>query len=315
MVTTTNPGSNSSAATARPAVVALMRGLVDYAGLFPPAALALDDAVGRYARHRRGPHAWILGRFIVPATRLGELGRVWRALPPDERGDGPWRLSVLGTPPYGRVVDDVGLFRSDQAGPEAGLQVESIELLAATPAEARRAVAAGLAQGLQVFVECGTNGDAGLMLPAIREAGGAAKIRTGGTTARAIPAVPDVAGFLEACARLGLPFKATAGLHHAVRGDHALSYESGAPHATMHGFLNLFLAAALAQSEHVDADRLAAILQEADPGAFRLDHAAIGWQTHRLEIGRLEAARHLALSFGSCSFDEPVESLHALDWL
>ena len=60
-----------SAGSSRP----LLRwGLIDYAGLFPPAALAMDDAVGRYARPTgAGRDAWMLGRFIVPASRLGEF--------------------------------------------------------------------------------------------------------------------------------------------------------------------------------------------------------------------------------------------------
>src|SRR5712692_7899442 len=55
------------------ALRALLSGLIDYAGLFPPAQLSLQDAVSNFVRYARGPHAWMLGKFVVPAAQLGEL--------------------------------------------------------------------------------------------------------------------------------------------------------------------------------------------------------------------------------------------------
>ena len=52
------------------AVTAALAGLVDYAGLFPPAGLPLDVVVDQYGRYRAGRHAWMLGRLVVPADRL-----------------------------------------------------------------------------------------------------------------------------------------------------------------------------------------------------------------------------------------------------
>ena len=53
---------------------ALLSGVVDYAGLFPPAGLPLDQAIRNYARYRQGSDAWMLGRFVIPAARLAEFG-------------------------------------------------------------------------------------------------------------------------------------------------------------------------------------------------------------------------------------------------
>ena len=69
-----------------PSARALLAGLVDYAGLFPPAALSMDDAVAEYARWRRSPEAWMLGRFVLPAARLAELGRAADAHLPESGG-------------------------------------------------------------------------------------------------------------------------------------------------------------------------------------------------------------------------------------
>ena len=52
---------------------AFFREIVDYAGLFPPAQLALDAAIQNYARYPQQPDAWLLGRFICPAPKLDQL--------------------------------------------------------------------------------------------------------------------------------------------------------------------------------------------------------------------------------------------------
>src|SRR5262245_12202115 len=71
---------------------ALLSGIVDYAGLFPPAKLPLDQSIRNYARYRQDPDAWMLGRFICPAARLAELA------PFDElfRASPPFAFSALG---------------------------------------------------------------------------------------------------------------------------------------------------------------------------------------------------------------------------
>ena len=73
---------------------ALLAGLIDYAGLFPPAGLAMEAAVAAYASHRRGPERWILSRFVVPVARLGEFEAALGKLDPAARGDGPWEGSA-----------------------------------------------------------------------------------------------------------------------------------------------------------------------------------------------------------------------------
>jgi hypothetical protein len=57
----------------RRSLKALLTGVVDYAGMFPPAQLALAPAIRNYARYRTEPEKWMLGRFICPAVKLGDL--------------------------------------------------------------------------------------------------------------------------------------------------------------------------------------------------------------------------------------------------
>jgi hypothetical protein len=139
-----------------------------------------------------------------------------------------------------------------------------------------------------------------------------AKMGTGGVKPEAIPSVAEVAAFILACADRRLAFKATAGLHHPVRAEHALTYEPDAPRAVMHGFLNVFLAACFAWhgDRHIEP-----ILAETDPGAFRFDERA-RWRNRSLEADQVRDARtHFAHAFGSCSFEEPVRDLEALGLL
>ena len=53
----------------------LLAQIVDYAGLFPPADLPMDQAVANYAAYRQDPGAWMLGRFVVPVARLDEFAQ------------------------------------------------------------------------------------------------------------------------------------------------------------------------------------------------------------------------------------------------
>jgi hypothetical protein len=146
----------------------------------------------------------------------------------------------------------------------------------------------------------------------VKEAGSFAKIRTGGITPDAIPSLENVSEYILACAERRLPFKATAGLHHPIRSIHRLTYEQGAPAASMHGFINVFLAAAFAwHGERHILD----ILAETDSSAFRFDDRAHwrDWSLSRNEIG--EARKNFAHSFGSCSVEEPIEDLQRIGWL
>jgi hypothetical protein len=149
-------------------------------------------------------------------------------------------------------------------------------------------------------------------LDQVKKAGSFAKIRTGGITPDAIPSIEGVASFITGCAERRLPFKATAGLHHPIRSMRRLSYEPDACSAMMHGFVNVFLAAAFAW--HGDR-QIQPILAETDTSAFRFNDRA-HWRDQSLssdEIG--ESRRECAHSFGSCSFEELIEDLRAIGCL
>jgi hypothetical protein len=302
----------AAAAVVTPAAArALLAGLVDYAGLFPPAALGMDAAVTEYARWRSAPEAFMLGRFVAPAGRLVELGRAAEASLPEPGAAEPWRVSaLLGADLHGDTAR-VASWNVSHAGRAI---VDTVELKAASPQETESALDA-LAPGLAAYVELPRSVDFGPLLAALKRRGARAKLRTGGVVPEAIPEPVEVARFIVACAAAGVPFKATAGLHHPVRAEHALSYEPDSPRAVMHGFLNVFAAAAFARDGRT-ADEVEAILREDDPSAFRLDDSGLEWRGLRVATDALIGVRRdLASSFGSCSFAEPVADLRALEVL
>jgi hypothetical protein len=301
----------ASTIAASPAIAALLEGLVDYAGLFPPAALPMQDAVARYATYRAGSRRGMLGRFVVPVARLDELAMAVASLPSTARGAangavaGPWRLSVLAG------AADAATLETFNATHVGRLAVDTVEAKAEDEPTIA-ALAAALGARYTVYAEIPVRQDPSALVAALARHGLRAKIRTGGVTAEAFPTTSEVLRFLAACVAAGVPFKATAGLHHPLRGEFALTYAADSPRGTMHGFLNVFLAALLLRAGVPTAD-VAPVLEERDGGAIRVDGDGIGWRGHRISGDVIRAARaEFAGSFGSCSFEEPVQDLTRL---
>lgn len=296
--------------TASATLQTLLTGAIDYAGLFPPAALSMREAVARYADYRGAAEAWALGRFVVPLTRVDELVAAQRAVGAHNQG---WRLSVLlGDDP----ASDASRIRALNAAHARSALIDSAEMKVSGPAAAARrritSFAEELPPSVRLFVEVPIDDELRLFMAAIAGANACAKIRTGGVTREAFPPALDVARFLICCAEHDIRFKATAGLHHPWRGTYPLTYEAGAPTATMYGFLNVLVAAALARRGATEED-LIAVLQSERGTEFRFDDDELRWRTLRLPRQELvESHATFALSFGSCSFEEPVLDLRRI---
>lgn len=288
---------------------ALLSGIVDYAGLFPPAALPMEDATAEYAAWRRSPEAWMLGRFVVPAGRLADFARAADGLLPDGGAGAPWRLCALLGPDARGDSARVVSFNDAHAGRAV---IDAVEAKAASPEDAREvldAVPPGVAAAVEVPL--GEDG-LGPLLALLRERGARAKVRTGGLVPEAIPDPAVLARFVAACADAGVGWKATAGLHHPVRGERPLTYAADAPRAVMHGFVNVFAAAALLAAG-LPMAQIEPVLRETDATAFRFTDEGLSWRHLRAPLAAVALARERGgSSFGSCSFAEPVEGLRAL---
>ena len=313
---------------------ALLAGLIDYAGLFPPADLDLDPAVQNFARYRTGPDAWMLGRFVVPAARLDDLD----AFSDRFREAPPFRLSVLGLPVEGaadwldaarQTLDVARTFEQRHDGRVACDRFElKLPAALATDADAL----AGTLQDLDASYR--DRGDdaprAALEVPflthpetvgpaaqAVVDANGridrpafALKLRCGGVTPDLVPDVEAVARAITTARDADAPFKATAGLHHPLPNwDEAVG-------SRMLGFLGVFGGAALARVHGLRSDDLAELLDDADASHWALDDDGLQWTSLRASPAEVGDARsQFALSFGSCSFDEPCDDLREHGWL
>ena len=296
--------------TAPATLYTLLTGAIDYAGLFPPAALSMQEAVARYADYRGTAEAWALGRFVVPLKRVDELVAAQREVGAAGQG---WRLSVLLGEDPAREATRIRSFNATHA---RSTLIDSAEVkLSGSASTVRSGIAALVEQlppSVRLFVEFPIGDDIGLFVAAIAAANACAKIRAGGTTAESFPDPRTVARFLTCCAEHDARFKATAGLHHPLRGSFPLTYEPGAPRGMMFGFLNIMVAAAAARAG-ASHDTILELLQTEKGSEFRFGDEELRWR--KLTLTRqelLESHATFALSFGSCSFEEPVYDMRRL---
>jgi hypothetical protein len=239
---------------------ALFTALVDDAGLFPPTSLPMDAALARHRRDAERAEPMLTQRFLCPASRLDTLRRA------------EWLPSRIGL-----ILDTSEVPAYDD------LPVDFLEVRC-PPEEA------GPVAGVRVFVEVPPQRH--LTAPA---EGVGLKVRCGGLTADDFPNPDQLGGFIRFCTDNRVPFKATAGLHHAVRHfDPALGVDR-------HGFLNLVLAVC----EAVEGRDPAPVLRTTD--ADRLVRL-----TRAVTEDTAVRARQLLVSYGSCSTSTPVDDLRSL---
>jgi hypothetical protein len=292
---------------------ALFGRLIDHAALFPPASMSVPDAAAEDRRARESPYAWMLDRFICPASKLEALREQmpWETAPGlSVVLDGAGGASASEWP--SALAADAGRVAEAMA---AGAPVEAVELRLPAP----RPESAALLSAHRTLRPLGVEAYFELVpgerwrdtvpaaIGAVAGIGGRVKLRCGGESAAAFPPVELVALVIASARQAGVAFKATAGLHHPVR---HVEPGSGFP---MHGFLNLLAASAFAGAGAARARELEAVLAEEDPAAFRLGEdslAVAGLEADASEVAG--ARRALFTGYGSCSWSEPVEDLRRL---
>lgn len=307
-----NPRGASGALEAPPpsrSLRVLLHRVVDYAGLFPPASLAMEDAVAEYAAHRAEDAEWALGRFVLPAARLEEFESVAGAIVPRE-GSRSWALSALGASDLEEDIGRIEAFNARHSDARDGaVLVDTVEIKTNSVRDVTRA-AELLDRRFDTYMEVPVVEDPADLIGAIATTRAKAKIRTGGVTADAFPTGAQMVRFIARCVAHEVSFKATAGLHHPWRGEYRLTYAADAATGTMFGFLNVLLAVAALHHGQSESDSLR-LLEERHASAATFDDAGVRWGDMRLPLGALERARERMTAFGSCSFREPVADLQA----
>jgi hypothetical protein len=176
----------------------LLLGLIDYAGLFPPAALDMRTATRRYAEYREGEYRWALGRFVLPVARLDEFEKAAEGILPDGgwEGDDFWRLSALGGDDLPSDLNRIAEFNQKRAGTAV---IDTIEIKAGRVGDIENVVKLTPAN-LTPYFEIPINGDPAELIKSVAEMEARAKVRTGGVTADAFPSSFDLARFIKICA-------------------------------------------------------------------------------------------------------------------
>lgn len=268
----------------------LFHGLFDDAALFPPGNAAMDDAVAGFERNRRSWYAELVSAFVCPSGRLAELdAEVGRA--------GIDALPVSVTVPSG-VEDPAAAVRA--ATEASGLMLRAVELPVAA-AELPGGI--GKLQqlhdaGVQVYVEIAAADVSRTVAETLAAFGLGLKLRTGGSTAAAFPAVSALVGAIAVAVDAGVVFKCTAGLHHAVALDDPVT---GLSH---YGFLNVLLAVEAAQTTPGDpkATGLSGLLTSRD-------RVELADRIGALTSAQIQGLRERFRCIGSCSIPEPLTDL------
>lgn len=254
--------------------------VIDYAGMYPPESLGLEDALTSYLRHRQGRHQWMLGVFLCPSSKLHDL---------------EWMLG--GEPVPVGVVIDQHTSEAIEAIWISGVEIRQLET--------RDTSIAGHFDRIHAARALWLEADAKVVLDLAAEAPGrqiGVKLRCGGARQSDFPSPQTLAEAMHATFTCGLPLKATAGLHHPWR---HFWPELG---VWRHGFLNL-IAAATALVLNGDRDDATEML-ECTEG--RLGRSGLLVGDREFTVSELRSARTFLRSYGSCSFEEPVDDLTAM---
>jgi len=272
---------------------------IDYAGLFPPAALDMASACDEFDFIRQRPFAWIVRKFVCPIQSLPNLLKHCSGTV-----ENPWEISVVGTYLEG-FTQDLDLIEQFEEAAQGRAVIAGYEVKGDLR-NPKPKILKAMSESLQddIFIELQANSS---LLDSIHQMVEyeviGAKFRTGGLEQSSFPKDDYLAKFIHECVALDVPFKFTAGLHHPFR-TYAPEVD-----ATMHGFINLTMASALAQVHDLNRSEIGKIIAEPDPKQFWFTEKGAGWGNFELSLDDIESARELIVSWGSCSVTEPLEDL------
>ena len=297
---------------------ALLDQAIDYAGMFPPCALALQPALRNQASYVRSLEAWILNGFVLP---VGQFNAATKFVSQFDSSH-PLRVAALGPKTTNAeglldaLKDATAAVRSFSRSDVDLVSVSHLEMFLPDDVDSASLKQARAIVGeLPVFWEAppekaeqtialiaGHNSDKDTVTFGY-------KLRTGGVTADAFPTSAQIARALVTAATHQLPIKFTAGLHHPIR-----QFRDEVK-TKMHGFLNVLGAAVIAAEHQWEADQAVTMLEDEDSRSFSFTDDFFAWRDWKIDTERLQYQRKFVRSFGSCSFDEPRDDLRALGFL
>lgn len=294
---------------------ALLEHSIDYAGMFPPCSLELEPALTNHARYVRLHDRWMLNAFVLP---VGQFDAAKQFLPQFDPMH-PLCISALGPKAENATAFREALVETDEA--IRSLSAHNVDLVSICQVEmflpedvdsSLLKEARSIMGSLPVFWEAPAE-RAERTIALLAEYNSNAddptfgyKMRTGGVTTDAFPKSAQIAAALVVPVPHQVPIKFTAGLHHPLR-----QYREEVQ-TKMHGFLNVLGAAVLAAEHRWDAAQTTAMLEDEGVSSFKFDNEFFAWRDWKIDIQRLRDRRRFVTTFGSCSFDEPLDDLRAL---
>ncbi|MDP1541287.1 MAG: hypothetical protein Q8L72_11640 [Moraxellaceae bacterium] len=302
-----------------------MSRIIDYAGLYPPANLSLEEAFKNFLDYQDSPDAWMLSRFVIPAKRLPHLTPLMPASASELSFTALGRSGASADEFLSNLkldLDEILAFRETHRATvivdmfEAALPSSTLTDATQTHDLIKSASDLFNKNGITVFFESPPGEDwqprAENLIRALRKLKDrhvGFKLRTGGVTADAFPTTEQVSWTIAAVRDAGVPLKCTAGLHHPIR------HYNDSVQTKMHGFLNVFGVGVLAEAHELSQAQIQAILEDENPKNFTFDENGFVWKGLRVATSEITKSRLFATSFGSCSFDEPREDLRNLGML
>lgn len=318
--------------------------IIDYAGLYPPSELPLEEAFRKYLSHIEQKEAWMLSKFVVGTGLLRDLITLIDAEP---RSPSPFKITLVGAASddldsFKKVIDNtvevikralestakrVHISTLEVKVPLACLKEESSSDLQTAIEYAVQSMAKSETLPYQIFFEV-PGFDFNMKYAKELVQGihthnewlesnekenycfSGFKIRCGGVEAFQFPPTDYLAEAISFSRENAVPLKFTAGLHHPVR------HFNDSLQTKMHGFLNVFGASLLSYSKKLSEEELLEILNDENASNFNFDESEFSWRGQSVSFEELHMLRDLSVtSFGSCSFDEPVEDLQELKLL
>lgn len=312
------------------------RNLIDYAGLFPPAKLNLNEAFENFVNYKNGKYNWMLSNFICPVKKLPEITQLISEKFADER---KIKISILGRGGHDvddfkkNFFDDIAVWKEFLNYFPFRVFTNIFEIrfpddlnLENDPKKISDFidfisdyVGSNITHEVFIYLEGHQGKDwrknnkamiRGIEMHNLKKFDCGYKLRTGGMETYSFPPVEKVTLCIRECLDTQTRLKFTAGLHHPLR------HYFDELKTMMHGFLNIFAAGIIAMRHNISDYGLNEILSDENPDNFVFQNDSFSWKDWNVSSEDIRLAReNLVVSYGSCSFDEPIEDLKAIGLL
>lgn len=268
--------------------------IIDYAGLFPPASLNLEQAVSDYLNYLSHEDQWMLGAFILPANKISALSNLLKSIPTSN----PIPISLISSD----LEKDIHEFHKFASDTDHEIHLSSIEIkeehFKLHPSKNITYIEPTDLNNLTDILNIAQVNNLGI------------KLRCGGVKPSMIPSSLTVASVIENCTSRAIPMKFTAGLHHPFR------HHSDAHSTMLHGFINIFAATILSRKQQLNHSQINEILEDQCSKSFIFNEHGLTWNNLNISTEDIENLRQTqAHSYGSCSFTEPRQDLTDLGWM